>query len=556
MGVVYLPAPHSISAEITVLSQFGRVSSTLPMTRTKRTCPPMSLIWLVALVMVAAEEARAQTVTAASATAATIERFVLGPPVNSNCHEVAPVITPDGRTLFFHRFNHPENVGGVDGGEDIWMAVLGADGEWSRPMNVGRPLNTPGNNFVTSVSPDGAILYLGNVYREDGSMSGGLSVARRTPAGWSLPQTVQIDRYRNTSTQTYFALAPDGRTMIMEIDNPESMGLDDLFVSFILPDGTWSRPVNLGPVINTPGREITPYIAADGRTLYFSSDYRGGMGDQDVYMTRRLDDTWLEWSQPVNLGSIVNTTGWDAYFTLPSSGAYAYLVNYVDTVRNSDIVRVSVPTEYRPYPTVVVRGRVYDVTTGKALGGMVRHTGIDRGGLSGRCGADTARGTYSIVLTPGHRYELFAEVDGYLSMGEHVDLRDVSVSAELDVDIPMAPIRAGVVFVPSALYFDFARSDLRTEAHRDIDRVREMMVLHPAMIVEIRGHTDSIGADEPNYVLSLDRASAVAERLQALGIETSRITIAGYGRSQPRSSNRSTGGRQLNRRVEFTIVQE
>lgn len=496
----------------------------------------------------------AQTISTPST--AVRERSVLGPPINSSYHEVAPIITPDGRTLFFHRFFHPGNVGGVDGGEDVWVSVLNADLSWGEPCNIGPPLNTTGNNFITAVSPDGKTLYVGNVYNRDGTLAGGLSRSRRDGDSWSTPEAVRITGFRNFASRSFFSISADGRTMILEIDNDESFGMDDLYVSFLGADGVWTRPTNLGPAINTPGREITPYLAPDGRTLYFSSDGRPGLGDQDIYVTRRLDETWLHWSPPVNLGPLINTPGWDAYFTIPAGGTVAYMVNYTDEKTNSDIVRVSVPPEYRPDPTVVVSGTCIDAASQQRLAARVVVRSSDSLRDMSCLVTDHSDPDFTVVLGAGATYLLHAERDGYLPIDSYLDLIDSASSGDLRVELKMVPIREGTTFSFGRLYFEFGRSAIRAEAYPELNRLAEVMAERPAMTLEIRGHTDSIGVDDQNFLLSIERAANVAQYLISVGVDPSRLRVVGLGRTRPTADNRSRFTRQLNRRVEFTIVSE
>ncbi len=514
----------------------------------------ISLLAVIVLVYPSSLSLRAQSTN----TPASIGkgRVALGPTINTSYHEVAPIITPDGRTLFFHRFFHPANVGGVDGGEDVWVSVLNADLMWGEPCNVGPPLNTMGNNFVTSVSPDGKTLYLGNVYNQDGTLAGGLSRSRRDGDSWSFPEPVRITGFRNFATRSFFSISADGKTMILEIDNAESFGMDDLYVSFAGPDGIWSRPVNLGPVINTPGREITPYLAPDGRTLYFSSDGRPGLGDQDIYVSRRLDESWLSWSPPVNLGPLINTSGWDAYFTIPAGGTVAYMVNYTGEATNSDIVRVLVPPEFRPDPTVVVSGACVDAVSGERLVARVVVRSSDTLRDMSYAVTDHFDPEFTVVLGAGATYLVHAEREGYLPIDSYVDLVDSTGSGDLRVELRLVPLVAGTTFSLGRLYFDFGRAEIHQEAYPELRRLAEAMATRPTMTIEIRGHTDSVGVDDSNYLLSVDRAANVAAYLISIGVDPSRLSVVGLGRTRPVADNRTRFKRQLNRRVEFTIVTE
>lgn len=488
--------------------------------------------------------------------ATSYERAILPFPVNSRYHEVAPVIAPDGRTLFFHRFYHPDNIGGIGGGEDIWLAVLNPDWSWSNPANIGPPLNTAGNNFVTSVSPDGRTLYLGNVYRQDGTLAGGLSTSHKVGETWTLPKPVYIEGYRNVSSRSFFAVSADGKTMILEIENRESYGLDDLYVSQLNRDGSWSPPRNLGGVVNTPGREITPFLAPDGRTLYFSSNGRDGLGDQDVFVTRRLDSTWLEWSTPINLGPVVNTTGWDAYFTIPSTGEVAYLVSCDGGPTKSDIVRVVVPPEFRPDPTMIITGNVLDAATGERLCARVVIAAVPEPAYSTSEQSDSLAGQFTFVVRAGLNYLLHANRQGYVTIAESINLFDSLGSGEINVDLHLVPIRAGETFTMGMLYFDFGKAVIRPEAYVELDRLSELLNARPSMVLEIKGHTDSIGVDDPNFILSTDRGNSVRRYLLSKGVDSTQTFVTGRGRTQPRTNNQSSAGRQMNRRVEFTIVHD
>ena len=217
----------------------------------------------------------------------------LGPNVNSSYDEVGPVISPDGKTLYFDRPNHPENFGD----DDIWVSELQANGSWSLGRNIGAPLNNADNNFVSSVTPDGNTLLLGNVYNRDGSMGPGVSIVRRTRTGWGTPQALKIRNYYSTASTANYSLANDGKTLLMAIQRNDSYGEMDLYVSFLQPNNEWSEPMNLGPDINSTGYDRTPFLAADGVTLYFSSDGLGGYGSSDIFVSRRLDSTWQRWSK-------------------------------------------------------------------------------------------------------------------------------------------------------------------------------------------------------------------------------------------------------------------
>ncbi|MEM7041055.1 MAG: hypothetical protein AAF570_29090, partial [Bacteroidota bacterium] len=189
----------------------------------------------------------------------------LGGAVNSQYDEIMPIISPDGKTLYYDRKDHPENTGGIVN-DDIWMSTLGSTNKWTRAENVGPPLNNKGHNFLTAISPDGNTALLGNVYEKDGSMSSGLSIARATRDGWGFPKRLVIRNYYNNNKFSEFHLGTDGKTIIMTVQRADSRGGKDLYVSFVRPDGTWTEPKNLGRAVNTAATEMSPFLAADGKT--------------------------------------------------------------------------------------------------------------------------------------------------------------------------------------------------------------------------------------------------------------------------------------------------
>src|SRR5690606_6072634 len=137
----------------------------------------------------------------------------------------------------------------------------------------------------------------------------------------------------------------------------------DIYVSFKKKNNKWTKPVNLGPKLNSPGDEYTPFLAADGRTLYFATNGRPGYGGVDIFMSKRRSNSWTDWTEPINMGPEINTPLFDAYYTLPASGKYAYMVSYINGFGDADIVRIKVPEVMKPEPVVMIQGKTRDIKT-------------------------------------------------------------------------------------------------------------------------------------------------------------------------------------------------
>jgi len=483
-----------------------------------------------------------------------LQRENFGPMINSEYDEVLPVISPDAKTLFFVRKDHPENTG-RDRRDDIWYSELQPDGTWSKARNIGPPLNTDGFNFVCAVMPDNNALLLGNRYMPDGSQRQGLSMTFRDGDAWSFPVNLQIENIRNLSDLSEYTMSPDGKVIVMSLLRADSIGGRDLYVSFRRADDTWTEPQNMGPSINSEYQDITPFIAADGVTLYFSSDRPGGFGSNDVYMTRREDHSWKKWSRPRNLGYPINTPGWDAYYTIPASGEHAYFVSTSEGYGKSDIFRIALPEDARPIPVMLVSGRVRD-PMGKVVPAKISYERLKDGAEIGTAVTDPKTGDYTIALPMGYEYGFHALAEGHYPISEYLDLTKLGSYDEVERDLVLAPLTRGSSIRLNNIFFDFDSDVLRDESKPELARLANFLAQRKTMIIHIDGHTDDVGGHEYNIRLSRRRAQAVVRYLSAHRISDIRLIPRGFGKNRPVASNETDEGRQLNRRVEFTILQE
>ncbi|MGL1886606.1 MAG: OmpA family protein [Reichenbachiella sp.] len=263
--------------------------------------------------------------------------------VNSDYREIGPLLSPDGKTLYFSRANHPENLGGIDDNSDIWYSELDEETqEWLPAQNMGPPLNTTGPNWIESITQDGeeVVLLLGNTYEKRGRMGVGVSMTRsKGPGKWEKPETQFIENDYNYSDNVDYYMSRDTEVLISSVERDETNGDQDLYVSFKNHEsGSWSEPLNLGPVINSADREYAPFLDKDNETLYFSSKGFRGYGDADIFVSKRLDESWTNWSQPENMGRGVNGPDEDTYFNIPASGSHAYFTRGVAN-ENTDVYR-------------------------------------------------------------------------------------------------------------------------------------------------------------------------------------------------------------------------
>ncbi len=496
-------------------------------------------------------------------TASTILKIEnLGININSDLPELRPTISADGNTLFFICENHPVNTkyNSVPNSQDIWYSRRDSSGKWSEARHLAYPLNTSQYNAVYWMSPDNNRILIRGAFLNGAFNGKGVSMCSLKSNGrWSEPNALMIKNYSkyDRGRQSGATMAHDGKTLLLYM-TPEPGGENnDLFVCFLTADGSWTEPRNLGKTINSPlTDEMTPYVAADGVTLYFSSNRPGGLGDNDIWMTKRLDKTWQKWSEPVNLGSPINTENWDAFFTLDAGGEYAYLTTSLNTYGESDIVRVKLLEREKPNPVLMVSGNVYNQKTKEPITASLVYETLPDGVEAGNAISNASDGSFKIVLPYDKNYLIRAIADKFFAVSENLNL-DSLVKAgykEIHKDLYLVPIEIGQVVRLNNVFFDFDKADLRSESFVELDRVVKLLEENPSIEIEMSAHTDSRGSDEYNFKLSDNRARSVMEYILSKGIAPNRITSQGYGETKPVVDNDTDENRQLNRRVEFKIL--
>jgi outer membrane protein OmpA-like peptidoglycan-associated protein len=478
----------------------------------------------------------------------------LGNKINTQYEELTPVITPNGKGIYFSRRHSPSNLGGSTDQQDIYYSEF-YQGEWTSAYNIGKPLNNHGANAVCAVTPDGNKVLLMNTYDAAGNPERqGLSMSEKTTTGWSLPQAVKIKSYYNRSEFNEFILSNDGKILILAIDCGDTYGSRDLYVSFFEGNGVWSAPLNMGASINTPGTELSPFLASDGVTLYFSSTGHPGYGKNDIFMTKRLDESWTKWSEPKNLGKPINSEGIDAYYSVPANGEYAYFVSSAQTEGENDIFKIKLPSELKPDPVVLVRGYVLNAKNKQPIATGIHYQDLETGRELGIAQSDPKTGYYEIILPLNKAYAFFAEKESFYSVRDNLDLTEVLTYQEVERDLYLTPIEVGQKVQLNNVFFYRGKAQLQSSSYAELDKLVQMLQQNPRIEIELEGHTDNQGDPQLNQGLSEERVRAVEDYLVSKGVETGRISGRGYGGEKPIASNDTELTRKLNRRVEFKIL--
>ncbi|GAB1430019.1 OmpA family protein [Ignavibacteria bacterium] len=467
-----------------------------------------------------------------------------------------------------------------------------------KPIQVTRPdFNTNVDEFGTSLVRSGRFLYYTSEREGDGQR---LFYVERSSSGWREPEMVSGDV--NDGEQVGApTLTPDGQFMVFSAyrHDAENIGRTDLFSARKI-DGAWTEVKNLGADVNSDYFDSQPSISSDGMTLYFSSDRPGGMGGTDIWMTARNGDSW---TNPVNVRSVNSSNdemspsiaadgktfyfasnrgggagGFDLYVCKKSGDAFGTArnmgtpINTVDdeyfytSLQNTDIgffsrgtdaanfdVMMIVPNPFPSEPALIVTGTVADAVTNQPLGATITLTDLKTGKKVADMRSDDVTGEYLVTLNAGHVYSVTASKNGYVFYSQRFETPPNEQGTDLTKNINLSPIRGGNTRL--LVFFDYNKTDLKEESIPELERAIEFLKDNPELKISMEGHTDDQGGDEYNDKLSLRRAEAVKKYLSDGGIDASRISTKGNGKRMPLVKGSNDEARAQNRRVEMIVLQ-
>ena len=495
--------------------------------------------------------------------------------VNSPYDEQSPFISPDEKTFYWTVANHPNNIGGKKDPGDIWYSSWTGE-EWTLPMHGGKLINDAGYNAVGGFSQDGNRMFLLSHYRAANQpiTTQGIAVSLKTPEGWATPENIIIPYFLNRSINTHGYLSTTGEAFVFSADSYSTVGVEDLYVS-ILQSGKWSEPKNLGNKINTVFQELSPSLSADGRYLFFASNGRKGYGSVDIYFSERLDDTWTNWSEPVNMGAGINSEGRELFYRTYPGKKYALFTSTLNSDGYGDIRFYTPPKDLKDSliqqrpdtivkiieikPEVSIAGnekifRVFGrVTNAKTNQPVTATLAFHSDSLFTTVAAPDGR--YSIQIPSVNEYSIRVEASGYVGNFEKLDVRTYELKS-LEMNFTLQPIEIGATVNLKSVLFQQSSFNLLPESNDELDLVVSFLKVNPKIEILLTGHTDNRGNQDHNLRLSQKRVERVKAYLVSKGITGKRIAGKGFGGSKPIASNDAEETRRLNRRVEFTIVKD
>jgi flagellar motor protein MotB len=473
----------------------------------------------------------------------------LGDSVNTADDEYWPSITADGQTLMFTR----QQVTGRSAPktqEDFYTSHLNND-TWRKAVNSGYPLNTAQNEGAQTISSDGRYMYFTACERADSYGRCDIYYSEFEGNSWSVPRNIGPP-VNTRAWESQPSISANGRMLFFSSNRPGGIGGYDIWYSLLKSVGKWSEPVNLGKMINSPDDEMSPFIHFDGRTLYFSSNGKVGMGGFDIYFSKMKEDT--TWTEPQNLGYPLNTYNDEMGLIIDAIGQKAYYSSKRDDIRGKDIYSFSVYESARPDPVSYFKGRVYDKGTGKLLKAGYELVNLKTGNIVVSNLTDIT-GTFLICLPPGYNYGLNVNKEGYLFYSDNFMLEGIhTVSEPLIKRIELSRVGVGEKIMLSNVFYEFDSWKIKNESYSELDKLARLLSDNKYITVEIGGYTDDIGTEAYNLDLSEKRAKSVMDYLIGKGIKANRLAYKGYGAASPIGSNITNDGRKLNRRTEIKVI--
>ena len=501
-------------------------------------------------------------------------------------NEISPVISRDGKTLYYTVTAHPEfnktlivngsnihetapqlydtklreayadltgtqlsNPVNSEFNQDVWVAES-VDDYFDYVYHPGSPLNNALPNSICALTPEPDDFIVINQFKKEGGMKQGFSSIRKYADGsWSFPEPIFIGNYYTHSQDVNFTMSSDGEVLILSVEREDSFGSNDLYVSFKEGEQKWSVPKNLGRGVNTFYRETTPQLSEDKSTLYFSSN-RPGLGGNDIYAIRRLDNSWQNWSAPTLFKSPVNSAADDSQPYFNAETGYLYFTSKRDGT--SDIFRVQIK-EPKPQTEITIKGRIINSVTQDIIPAKIFFGPAEANNY--KSSYNSTDGTFRMTIKKGEEFKIIAQKDGFFSRPRRLNFKkDFFYFKDYEFDLILDPMELGAQVSLDPIYFERSKALILRKSFDALDGLAALLKEYPKMEIRIEGHTDNNGRSNELLQLSEERAEAVKDYLVNGGIDIARIETKGFGGTKPVNANDSEESRSQNRRVEIRIT--
>lgn len=470
--------------------------------------------------------------------------------VNTTYPDIRPLVSADGNSLYFSRRMKP-GTAKKEADEDIYVVYKDpASGSWGEPEALPKSLNNKRSNAVVSVKPDGEELILFNTYRSTEDYP--LVRTTKEENRWKSPEGITIRDFQNLSPYADFFMDYEQEVLLLAIQPDTRSGEQDLFVAF--PDGenAWTKPLHMGPVLNSTKADFAPFMGGDGRTLFFSSYGHDSQGGSDIFMSVRLDDSWTNWSEPVNLGTAINTADEENYFSMDKEFEHLYYTSQKAGEDHWKMFEVKLPEGF-----TAINGPVLSRLNSEEIRKIMdsgNYTIDPEGAKTNAEGVAFAGWPEDPEIVAAEEETAAVEAeDGSMSADAaslHDYLQQALPGTELDVRVQGDTTEFKLV---QNILYAFNSTEANGEYQQSLENIARALKSREGLNVRLIGHTDNIGSEEVNERIAMLRANNAGRALTNMGISENRIELTGAGQNEPVASNETNEGRKQNRRVETII---
>lgn len=476
----------------------------------------------------------------------------LGPTVNTVDGEYWPGMTLDGKYFYFTRMMVKNNRPF----EDFYRSTV-VDSTFGPSIRLPEPVNTPGNEGTISITADGKTIFFSAKDRVDergmpiGVGEFDIYFSGYNNGQWTKPinlgPPVNSDRW-----DAQPSISPDGLTLYFSSDRPGGQGGADIWMSKF-KDGRFQEPVNLGPEVNTAGEEQSPFIHYDNQTLYFSSNGHPGIGGGDIFVCRKNEEG--KFVNRVNIGYPINSEKDELGLVVDRLGKFGYLSSErPGGFGGLDIYKFELPSNLKPEAVSYVTGTVYDAITTEKIEAEMELTDLATGEIIIKTKSNKNTGAFFMVLKSNRNYMLTIDKMNYLFYSANFALKEQSNLDPYKLDVPLKKPATDIEIVLNNVFFDVDKFDIKPESMLELEKLLHLLKKFPFMKIEIGGHTDNTGDKARNKTLSQNRAKAVKDYLVSKGIDATRLSAIGYGDTKPVADNGTEEGRAKNRRTVFKVL--
>ncbi len=474
------------------------------------------------------------------------EPYNLGKNINSKYDEYLPTITSDGKKLVFTRKLKDIN-------EDIYLSYRDGD-NWKKGKAYGNSLNTDENEGMARFEMHGRAFYFSGCMRED--TEGGCDIYKATLKDEEIIEVSRLEGNLNSQEwDSQPSISCDGTKMFFSSTRKDGLGGGDIYLSSLMPNGDWGIPSNLGAMINTKGDEEAPFIANDGKTLYFTSTGHPGQGDGDLFVSRFENGLW---TKPENLGYPINSTGKEIGMYVQGNGKTAFFASErMNGTGGLDIYTFELPEELRPIPMVHLEGFVTDEETGEPIATTVNISNSEE-----KFTAQSDETGWFFLCVPGNKgysFQINEKGYDYFIDAQFLDAQDNT--SNNTIKLPLVPknniktvaVRKGSPVREKRVqfFFEFDSYDLTQKAEIELKELSKLLNREKDWRVEVVGYADNSGSDTYNKKLSEKRAKAIVSFLSEYGVTIDKvIKTEGLG-SIASSPNNDTNSQS--RRVDVVL---